>query len=79
MNSNPQRAALSVSQLERFMRIVNALSPENLHCDGEISRAQARRKAAGLRAQWKALEAEVGRAVSEDEVWNQFVITPRGR
>jgi hypothetical protein len=45
--------------LVKFVGIANALSPENLHCDGEISMAQTRRKAPGLKAQWKALEAQM--------------------
>ena len=45
------------------------LSPENLHCDGEISRAAAARKEALLRAQLRNLEAEIGRRVSEDEAF----------
>lgn len=53
---------------EQFMRLTNELSPENLHCDGEISRADANRKYMHLMKQWHALEAQVGRAVSEYEV-----------
>lgn len=71
--------SLTVTQIEKFSEIANALSPENLHCDGEVSRAVARRKASALRAQWKRLEAEVGRTVTESEVWAAFVALPRGR
>jgi len=68
---------LSTEHLNGFMRLAGALSPENLHCDGEISRAQARRKEVGLRREWKALETRIGRSVSEDEVWAQFMRTRR--
>jgi hypothetical protein len=61
--------ALTPNQFEHFLRLVSALSPENLHCDGEISQAAARRKERALLAQWKALEGEVGRKVDESEVW----------
>ena len=74
-----ENKTLSVEMVNRFMGLANALSPENLHCDGEISRAAARRKEVGLRQSWRALEAEVGRKVTEDEVWAAFLTTPRGR
>ena len=45
------------------------LSPENLHCDGEISFAQARRKAGFLNRQLKDLFRELGREVGEGECW----------
>ena len=53
----------------KFLNIASAMSPENLHCDGEISRAAARRKLAFLKASWKRLEKVIGRPVHEDEVW----------
>lgn len=46
-----------------------SLSPENLHCDGEISAAAARRKAEALRKQLQALFTELGRPVSESEAY----------
>ena len=36
------------------------LSPENLHCDGEITAAQARKKAKYFRTVWLELEAIQG-------------------
>jgi len=48
--------------------LCNELSPENLHCDGEISRSAAMKKASALRAEWKEVEKKLGRRVSEDEV-----------
>ena len=45
------------------------LSPENLHCDGEISRSAAMKKASALRAEWKEIERKLGRKVSEEEVY----------
>jgi hypothetical protein len=53
---------------EQFMRLANALSPENLHCDGEISRSEATRKYKRLMKEWHALEAQVGRKVTEYEI-----------
>lgn len=55
--------------LDKFLRLASALSPENLHCDGEISRTEAARRGRVLRKEWKTLETQVGRRVTEDEVW----------
>lgn len=55
--------------LADIVSIYGALSPENLHCDGEISRSAAARKAVALRAQLYTLFAEIGRQVSEDEAY----------
>lgn len=45
------------------------LSPENLHCDGEISNREAARRYRRIMQKWRTLESEIGRAVDEDEVW----------
>jgi hypothetical protein len=37
------------------------LSPENLHCDGEISNAAAKKKEKAFLAAWKELETIIGR------------------
>ena len=55
---------------DQFRWLACDLSPENLHCDGEISRAQAQVKYRKLMKEWGKLEAAVGRKVSIDEVWN---------
>ncbi len=46
------------------------LSPENLHCDGEISRSQASRKAAQIRRELRGHFTEIGRTVSESEAYH---------
>lgn len=56
---------------QRFLSLSCQLSPENLHCDGEISVAEANRKYRRLMTQWRQAEAELGRPVTEDEVWRQ--------
>jgi hypothetical protein len=68
---------LTPELMREFMGILNALSPENLMCDGERPLAVARRIERALKARWKALEAELGRTVTEDEVWRMFLTTPR--
>ena len=58
---------------KRFMKLASDLSPENLYCDGELSHTEAQRKAAHIRREWRALEAEYGREVSEEEVENWMI------
>ena len=60
---------LTKAQHEQFLNLACALSPENLTCDGELSRTAVRQRYRKLMQQWRALETEVGRKVSEDEVW----------
>jgi len=45
------------------------LSPENLHCDGEISRSAAARKGAALNRRLRECFTELGRRVSEGEAF----------
>lgn len=65
----PALAEITDAQWHVFADLANQLSPENLTCDGELSRAQVARNAKALRAAWQAAEKAVGRTVSEDEVW----------
>ena len=62
-------------QLHKFFDLVGELSPENLHEDGEISIQQARQKERRLLRQWNILENEVGRRVTEEEVWKEWLNT----
>jgi hypothetical protein len=52
----------------KFWDLTCRLSPENLNCDGEISRAEANRRYKHLMKEWHALEAQVGRKVTEYEI-----------
>jgi len=56
-------------QWHAFLSLVVQMSPENLTCDGELSRSQVVAKSRKLAAQWTALEKAVGRKVSEDDVY----------
>lgn len=69
--AKPKRSEAEI--LADIQGIYGALSPENLTCDGELSRAQVRRKAANLRGQLRALEVELGRKVSEFEAIYGYV------
>jgi len=53
----------------RFVDLAGRLSPENLSCDGELSRGQVKARYAAIMKEWKALEKEAGRTVTEDETW----------
>lgn len=58
---------------DRFISLLNRLSPENLSCDGELSPAMVRKEYKKLRREWKILENSVGQIVTEDEVTNWIV------
>ena len=56
---------------EGFLSLVGRLSPENLHMDGEASKTQVKQRLAQIRREWKALEKQAGRKVTEADadVW----------
>ena len=60
---------LTKEQKDKFGWLCNRLSPENLHCDGEISHSQAMQRKKKIMAEWSDLEREVGRDVSEEEIY----------
>ena len=51
-----------------FIRLSNCLSPENLACDGEISKSAGRKRYRLLMKEWARLCKLAGRYVSEAEV-----------
>lgn len=57
---------------KKFISLACALSPENLTCDGECSRAEVNAKYRRIAKDWKALEKEYGKPVSEEEAWGFF-------
>lgn len=63
----PKRSDADI--LRDLRNIENALSPENLHCDGEISRTQAAAKERKLMAQQRALHKELGRVPADRELY----------
>jgi len=58
---------LTDAQYEKFDILLSRLEPENISCDGEISQAQVRARYNRIMVEWKQLERQVGRKVSEDE------------
>ena len=49
--------------------VYDRLSPENLTCDGELSRAEVRRRSVALNKKLKQLFKEIGRVVTEEETY----------
>lgn len=49
-------------------RVDNALSPENLTCDGELSKSQVATRLRGLKAEQKKLTKELGRCPTDTEL-----------
>lgn len=58
---------------EDFLDLSSQLSPENLCCDGEASQSYIRQKLRRINKEWKALEKQIGRKVTETEVWDQHI------
>lgn len=52
-----------------FQKLEGELSPENLHCDGEISDAEAKKKCDHFLAVWKELEEITGNKRQLFSVW----------
>jgi len=53
--------------------LANAMSPENLTSDGEATIRQVSQRRKVLMGQWGKLEKAVGRKVTEDEAYQQFL------
>jgi hypothetical protein len=53
---------------DQFSSLSCRLSPENLHCDGEVSRAEAGRRKARIMKEWAALEKKAGFKVTNEQV-----------
>jgi hypothetical protein len=68
---------LSPDMLMKFVRLAGELSPENLMADGERPVTAAKRIERAIKVKWAALERELGRPISEDEVWTEFMRRPR--
>ena len=53
---------------EWFLGLSSKLSPENLSCDGELSRDEINKKYNDIMCEWEELESIYGRQVDPDEV-----------
>jgi hypothetical protein len=61
---------MTKEQREKFLNLACQLSPENISWDGERSRSEIDKARKKLMREWAALEREVGRVVTETEVWS---------
>ena len=64
--------------MRKFQDLACALSPKNLkadfrYIDRELSPAKVQARQKRLMRRWRLLEIEVGRKVSEDEVWTMML------
>lgn len=57
----------------RFVELAGELSPENLHCDGERSAAEAARIGRLLKKEWAKLETQIGYQVTDQMVYEDFL------
>ncbi len=73
MDGNVTMNTLSSEHAMNFLALANAMSPENLTSDGEATMTQVSQRRKTLMGQWQQLEKTVGRKVSEDEVYQQFL------
>jgi len=73
MDGNITMNTLSSEHAMNFLLLANALSPENLTSDGEATMTQVSQRRKTLMGQWQQLEKTVGRKVTEDEVYQQFL------
>ena len=55
--------------LVEIRNIYCQLSPENLSCDGELSRTEVRRRSSALESRLRSCFQELGREVSESEAF----------
>jgi len=62
--------AITEELMNKFDGLACRLSPENLCCDCEISRAEVNQRHTQIKREWKVLEKKAGRKVSENEVLN---------
>lgn len=58
---------------KQFIRLCGELSPENLACDGECSKAEVKRRYNDIMRRWKQLESKAGRIVSQDEAEDWWI------
>tara|TARA_R110000744_G_scaffold109515_1_gene206910 strand:+ start:143 stop:586 length:444 start_codon:yes stop_codon:yes gene_type:complete len=70
VRAKPAKASRLESEiLEDLQSIECGLSPENLSCDGELSRTAINRRYASLMRQKRACIKELGREPTFDEIW----------
>lgn len=61
---------MSEDLLKQIRNCYIRLSPENVSCDGELSRAETKRRERQILTELKTLFKQLGREVSEAEAFN---------
>lgn len=57
----------------KFDALTCRLSPENLTCDGECSRTEVKRRHAQIMREWRELERQAGRTVTQEEIERAYL------
>lgn len=52
----------------KFLSLYGRMSPENLHCDGEISRAEAASRYRQITREWSALVKQIEIPVGVEDI-----------
>ncbi len=68
--ASPKRPDAEI--MTEILSCYSRLSPENLSCDGMLSRSAMARASAQLNAKLRELFKEIGRKVSEDEAYRSY-------
>ena len=63
----------------KFFELVIRLEPENLHRDGEASPSESLSRKRQIDNEWRTLETEQGRAVSQGEIFDLYYQKRRRR
>ena len=59
--------------MNALCNLTSELSPENLTCDGELSRTRINEKLRAIKGEWKEIEKKLRRKVSEYAVENYWM------
>ena len=71
----PKRTETEI--MDDLRRVDCAMSPENLTCDGELSRRQINAKKVKLSRQWVSLCNELGRIPTTEELYSRKAVQLR--
>ena len=59
-------------KFDRFFDLIIRLEPENLHRDGEATPSESISRKRQIDNEWRTLETEQGRAVSQGEIFDLY-------
>jgi len=73
INTKPSNQTANDAIWNRFSSLLSQLSPENLSCDGELSRQQINFRKQVIKKEWEHLETALGHKVTEDQVYDRML------